>query len=125
MDSRFEKDQVIFRVGEMANRFYLIESGKVALESGEDIDGDHRYHRAGRFVRMVLDFSSIHLAFHRPGCRANKVDLFLRHNSARVLRYGPSAGLRVVQADERSDDAPSAERAGPDDRRTEKNGAGK
>ena len=39
MDSRFEKDQVIFRVGETANRFYLIESGKVALESGEHIDG--------------------------------------------------------------------------------------
>jgi CRP/FNR family transcriptional regulator, cyclic AMP receptor protein len=28
----FEKGQIIFREGEMANRFYLIESGKVVLE---------------------------------------------------------------------------------------------
>lgn len=32
---RFKKGQVILREGEMANRFYLIESGKVVLESGE------------------------------------------------------------------------------------------
>lgn len=31
--SNFEADQVIFREGEMANRFYLIERGKIALES--------------------------------------------------------------------------------------------
>lgn len=29
----FEKGQIIFREGEMANRFYLIETGKVFLES--------------------------------------------------------------------------------------------
>ena len=32
---RFKKGQIILREGEMANRFYLIESGKVVLESGE------------------------------------------------------------------------------------------
>jgi CRP/FNR family cyclic AMP-dependent transcriptional regulator len=32
---RFRKGQTILREGELANRFYLIESGKVALESGE------------------------------------------------------------------------------------------
>lgn len=31
--THFEKDQVIFRDGETANRFYLIEQGNVALES--------------------------------------------------------------------------------------------
>lgn len=31
--THFERDQVIFREGEPANRFYLIESGEVALES--------------------------------------------------------------------------------------------
>ena len=31
----FAKGQTILREGEMANRFYLIESGKVVLESGE------------------------------------------------------------------------------------------
>jgi CRP-like cAMP-binding protein len=39
MATRFEKDHVIFRAGEPANRFYLIESGKVVLESGEDAGG--------------------------------------------------------------------------------------
>jgi CRP-like cAMP-binding protein len=32
---RFKKGQTILREGELANRFYLIESGKVVLESGE------------------------------------------------------------------------------------------
>ena len=31
----FKKGQIILREGELANRFYLIESGKVVLESGE------------------------------------------------------------------------------------------
>ena len=31
----FNKGQTILREGELANRFYLIESGKVLLESGE------------------------------------------------------------------------------------------
>ena len=33
----FEKGQIIFREGEMANRFYLIEAGKVILESCEGL----------------------------------------------------------------------------------------
>jgi CRP/FNR family cyclic AMP-dependent transcriptional regulator len=33
MRAQFTSGQVIFRKGETANRFYLIESGKVALES--------------------------------------------------------------------------------------------
>ena len=32
---RFKKGQTILRESELANRFYLIESGKVVLESGE------------------------------------------------------------------------------------------
>ena len=39
MATRFEKDQVIFHAGETANRFYLIESGKVVLESAADARG--------------------------------------------------------------------------------------
>ena len=34
--THFERDQIIFREGESANRFYLIESGQVALESTGD-----------------------------------------------------------------------------------------
>lgn len=33
----FEKGQIIFREGEMANRFYLIEAGKVILESSQGL----------------------------------------------------------------------------------------
>jgi CRP-like cAMP-binding protein len=36
MAAHFKPGQVILREGEIANRFYLIESGKVVLESGED-----------------------------------------------------------------------------------------
>jgi CRP/FNR family cyclic AMP-dependent transcriptional regulator len=36
MASHFKPGQVILREGEKANRFYLIESGKVVLESSED-----------------------------------------------------------------------------------------
>ena len=34
---QFEKGQIIFREGETANRFYLIESGKAVLESSEGL----------------------------------------------------------------------------------------
>jgi CRP/FNR family cyclic AMP-dependent transcriptional regulator len=34
--AHFKPGEIILREGEMANRFYLIESGKVVLESGED-----------------------------------------------------------------------------------------
>ena len=36
MASQIKSGQIIFREGDMANRFYLIESGKVVLESGND-----------------------------------------------------------------------------------------
>ena len=32
----FDAGEVILREGDLANRFYLIESGKVVLESGEE-----------------------------------------------------------------------------------------
>jgi CRP-like cAMP-binding protein len=37
MAVNFEKGQTIFHEGEIANRFYLIETGKVVLESGEGL----------------------------------------------------------------------------------------
>ena len=37
MPVHFKKGQTIFREGEMANRFYLIESGKVVLESSDGL----------------------------------------------------------------------------------------
>ena len=37
MAVHFEKGQIIFREDEMANRFYLIETGKIILESSEGL----------------------------------------------------------------------------------------
>jgi hypothetical protein len=62
---------------------------------------NHRYDRRGRFARMVLDFSSMQLAFHRASCGTDELDLFLWHNLCastatsrfhRVNRYALSRG---------------------------------
>jgi CRP/FNR family transcriptional regulator, cyclic AMP receptor protein len=39
MRARFRAGEVIFREGETANRFYLIDNGKVTLESAQEISG--------------------------------------------------------------------------------------
>ncbi len=57
MRSRFEAGHLIFREGETANRFYLIERGKVALESstlGEPVEYSEKDHSLGfeLFKRM-------------------------------------------------------------------------
>jgi CRP-like cAMP-binding protein len=39
MRASFRAGEVIFREGETANRFYLIEDGKVALESAQEVGG--------------------------------------------------------------------------------------
>lgn len=36
MPTEFAKDQIVFREKELANRFYLLEQGKVALESRDE-----------------------------------------------------------------------------------------
>src|SRR6266536_1581393 len=38
-EATFESDQILFREGEPANKFYLIQSGRVALEARELADG--------------------------------------------------------------------------------------
>lgn len=38
-EARFEPEQVLFREGEPASRFYLIRSGQIALESHQPADG--------------------------------------------------------------------------------------
>ena len=38
-EATFESDQILFREGEPANKFYLIQSGRVALEAHELADG--------------------------------------------------------------------------------------
>jgi CRP/FNR family transcriptional regulator, cyclic AMP receptor protein len=36
MATEFERNHIIFRAGETANRFYLIEEGQVVLEAGDE-----------------------------------------------------------------------------------------
>jgi|SRR6185369_6328703 len=38
-EARFESDQILFREGEPANKFYLIQGGRIALEAHELVDG--------------------------------------------------------------------------------------
>ena len=38
-EATFESDQILFREGEPANKFYLIQSGRIALEAHEPADG--------------------------------------------------------------------------------------
>jgi hypothetical protein len=102
MATRFEKDQIIFRAGETANCFCLIESGKVVLESGEDVGG------ALGVIDTIGPGDLLGWSWIFPPCvwhfgprrRADDVDLLLRHNPSRVMRQGFDPGLRVVQADE-------------------------
>jgi CRP/FNR family cyclic AMP-dependent transcriptional regulator len=39
MRARFRSQEVIFREGEIANRFYLLKTGKITLESTQEIGG--------------------------------------------------------------------------------------
>jgi hypothetical protein len=98
----FERDQLILREGEFANGFYLIETGKVALESTQlwRIDPVTGNWRRG-FARLVVDVSAVRLAIYGSGGRADYGAFFLRGDSARVLRKGPLIRLRTSKTDER------------------------
>jgi CRP-like cAMP-binding protein len=112
MRSHFEAGKVIFREGESANRFYLIEHGRIALESstfGEPItieeihDGD------------LLGWSWLFppYAWHFSARALEDYDraFLLRNRLAGLLREGQFSRFRTVQADERSDAAKIASRA--------------
>ena len=65
----FKKGKSILREGEFANRFYLIETGKVVLESsagfGKPMIIDTIWRRG--LARMVMDVSAIRMAIHCAG----------------------------------------------------------
>jgi CRP-like cAMP-binding protein len=84
MAAHFTPGQVVLRKGELANRFYLVESGKVVVESAENFGEPLVVEAisAGRPAGLVLDVSALRLAFHRARCRANGSNLFLRYDPA-------------------------------------------
>jgi CRP/FNR family transcriptional regulator, cyclic AMP receptor protein len=47
MQTEFHRDDLIFRQGDVANRFYLIEAGRVALETDQRGDGTIRIQTLG------------------------------------------------------------------------------
>ena len=99
--THFEEGQMIFREGETANRFYLIEQGEVVLEAAGV--GDEKFYRdcrPGGFARLVMALPPYTPAFQRPCDQAHERDFFLRHGPARVLRKGSLARLRAFQAHE-------------------------
>ena len=105
MARSFEAGEYLFRQGEFANRFYLIEQGMVVLEALEQ-RGNLRRDRKGRSGQtggLVVAFPSLHLAFRRARDRADQRALFLRHNPARILRQGSVVRLRAFQKDEPGD----------------------
>ena len=87
MAVHFAKGQTIFREGEMANRFYLIETGKVVLESSNGLANPViiNTNRRRRFARVVMDVSAIHVAIDSTRGRADVGDFLLRNNFARIL----------------------------------------
>src|SRR5207248_3797931 len=70
---QFEGGEMIFRAGQPANGFYLIENGSVALEGfGFRARYDYdRYTGCGRTARLVLDVPALFLALQCTDHRAN------------------------------------------------------
>ena len=121
MHSHFHTDEIIFREGEAANRFYLIVRGKIRLESstlGEPVPIDEIHD--GDLLGWSWLFPPYAWHFTARAGR-NRRDCFLRNNLAGVLRKGSLARLRTVQADERGH-APTAARRAPEvnDRSTDR-----
>jgi CRP-like cAMP-binding protein len=112
MRSHFEAGHVIFRESETANRFYLIEHGKVALESstlGEAIrieeigDGD--------LLGWSWLFPPYAWHFTARALEDTTAIFFYGNSSARVLRERSLSRFRTVQTNERSDAAKVASSA--------------
>ncbi len=129
MRSHFKAGHVIFREGESANRFYLIEHGKVALESStlgqpviiEEIgDGDllgwswlfppYAWHFSARALEdtTAIFFYGTVLRDYCEKDNSLGFELFKRMSVVMLRRL---QALRIVQTNERSDVAKVAGRA--------------
>ena len=88
MATHFEPGQIIFRAGEPANGFYLIESGKVVLEepqpTGEPMMID--VVSTGEPLGWSWLFSPLRLAIRCPGDRALSSLVLVRHHAAATSR---------------------------------------
>ena len=89
---QFQKEQVIFREGDVADRILLVETGKVNLESSGGL-GDPMLGWAWMLSTSCLDL-------HGARGRTNHRDLFRRRNPTGVLRERLLVRLRVLEAHE-------------------------
>jgi CRP-like cAMP-binding protein len=94
MRSQFAAGQVIFQKGEPANRFYLIQRGRVTLESstGDDVVRIDEV-GAGDLLGWSWIFSTLHVAFRCARNRTNDGHFFVWNNAPRVLRERSCLGL--------------------------------
>jgi CRP-like cAMP-binding protein len=102
MAAHFKKGQAILREGEFANRFYLIESGKVILESGAGF-GDPVIIETigpGDLLGWSWMFPPYVWHFTARAVEPTEAIFFLRNAPAGILREGPLVRLRVFQAHE-------------------------
>jgi len=101
----FNTNQTILREVEFANGFYLVETGKVALESvagfGESIP--IQIVGAGDLLGWSWMFPPYVWQFTARAIEPTTALFFLRGNSAGILREGPLVRLRASEADQRRD----------------------
>jgi hypothetical protein len=97
----FEKGQIIFREGEIANRFYLIEAGKVVLESSEGLGNPAIIDTItpGDLLGWSWMFPPYTWQFTARAVESTAA-IFFYGNSPGILREGPLARLRAFEADE-------------------------
>ena len=102
---QFKKGQVIFREGDLASRFYLIETGKVILESsgglGDPVVIDTI--GAGDLLGWSWMFPPHTWRFTARALETTTAIFFAGSNLARVLRKRPLARLRTLKAHEPGD----------------------
>ena len=106
MAAHFQPGQIILQEGDHANRFYLIESGQVTLESraihGQPLIIDTI--GPGGLLGWSWMFPPYTWHFTARATAADRGHLFLWHDPARVLRERSLVRLRTFQTHEHSHD---------------------
>ena len=102
--AHFEKAQTILRKGEFAKGFYLIESGEVVLESGEESGQPVVVDTIGPGDSLGLSWMFPPYVWRFTACAVEHIDaiFFPWNNVAGILRKGPLVRLRTAQADKPS-----------------------
>ena len=106
MARSFDAGEYLFRQGEFANRFYLIEEGMVVLEALNNAGTCVVVENvgAGKLVGWSWLFPPYIWHFDARATEPTSALFFYGYNPARILRQGSVVRLRTFQKDEPSDD---------------------